>query len=409
MTTETPPRPEAARRVPGTAGLLPTLTGLRFMSAAMIFAFHATYQLAFASPHVTALTTDWMKEAGPMAVDFFFILSGFILTWTAKPGLPKTTFWRRRFARIYPSHFVTWVAALVLVFAFGPRPSFLTTVPNLFLVHSWVPRGDVMFSMNFVTWSLSCEAFFYFSFPFLYRWVRRIRPERLWAWSAACVAIVLVVPLIAVQLPTRPLFFDQPVWQIWLVQNFPLTSALQFVLGMLMARIVMSGRWPDIGLVPAAAIATAAFALGRLLPHLYGSASVGLTLALVVAAGATADVKGRFTLFRNPTMVRLGECTYVFYLVHWLVLNYGHAALGKGRTWDTPTALALIATGLVIACAITWVVHTYVEVPMERRISGRVRGASQTPDPQKVAALIEEEHREAHDGRAPVDRSATRT
>jgi peptidoglycan/LPS O-acetylase OafA/YrhL len=373
MSTTTDTDNVIAERRLGTAGLLPSLTGLRFVAAVLIFAFHATYQFPFRDPTLTRITTSVMTEAGPMAVDFFFMLSGFILTWTARAGLKDRAFWRRRFARIYPNHFVTWLLMLALVSAYGPKPTWMRVVPNLFLLHSWIPRGDVMFSMNFVSWSLSCEFLFYFAFPWLHRRIERIPARYLWPAAAGCLAIILILPLIAQLLPAEPTFYDQSVWRVWIVQNFPLSRALDFVIGILIAKIVRAGRWPRIGMIPATVVAIVAFSIGKFLPHFYGSASVGISLSLLIGSTAIADNNRRFTLFRNPIMVRLGEFGFAFYLVHWSVLNYGHIVLGRGRTWDTPTALALIALALIISCALTWMLHTFVEVPMERVLSGRRR------------------------------------
>jgi peptidoglycan/LPS O-acetylase OafA/YrhL len=45
--------------------------------------------------------------ASATGVSFFFVLSGFVLTWSARPDDIATGFWRRRIARIYPVHLVT--------------------------------------------------------------------------------------------------------------------------------------------------------------------------------------------------------------------------------------------------------------------------------------------------------------
>ena len=75
---------------------LPSLTGLRFLAAAAVTAYHAAPILADRSalPKVASL--------GYVGVSFFFVLSGFVLTWSGAAGLKPREFYRRRLARIAP-------------------------------------------------------------------------------------------------------------------------------------------------------------------------------------------------------------------------------------------------------------------------------------------------------------------
>src|SRR5437764_530761 len=75
---------------------LPALTGLRFLAAAVVVAVHF-------SP------ISWLNgsDAGGAAVTLFFLLSGFILTYTARPGRVRVReFYVARLARIYPAYLV---------------------------------------------------------------------------------------------------------------------------------------------------------------------------------------------------------------------------------------------------------------------------------------------------------------
>ena len=91
---------------------LHTLTALRWPAAFAVFAFHvAPFFLG------TSLQTPivYLTSAGPAGVSFFFVLSGFVLTWSRRTGDRRRDFYRRRFARIYPLHLVTWGAAGALL------------------------------------------------------------------------------------------------------------------------------------------------------------------------------------------------------------------------------------------------------------------------------------------------------
>src|SRR5512133_3297128 len=84
---------------------LDSLTGLRFLAALLVFAYHAG--------SVGTLTGNGITAPGRSGVSFFFILSGFLLTWTARPDDTRRAFYQRRVARIVPSYLVA--LALVLL------------------------------------------------------------------------------------------------------------------------------------------------------------------------------------------------------------------------------------------------------------------------------------------------------
>ena len=76
MVSTAPPAPSAGER-------LPSLTGLRAIAALMVFGFHVWALGIFASPGVNKVLAHSVSE-GVIGVTFFFILSGFVLTWTAR-------------------------------------------------------------------------------------------------------------------------------------------------------------------------------------------------------------------------------------------------------------------------------------------------------------------------------------
>ncbi|MFF3150535.1 acyltransferase family protein [Streptomyces sp. NPDC057927] len=95
-------------------GPLPSLTGLRWVAALLVFCLH-TRNLGYFNGQARHFA-DWGFGAGSTGVSFFFLLSGFVLGWSARSDDRPTAFWRRRFARLYPVHLVT---ACIAVFVMG--------------------------------------------------------------------------------------------------------------------------------------------------------------------------------------------------------------------------------------------------------------------------------------------------
>ncbi len=103
-------------RPPAAAGQsrLPSLTGARFLAALGVFAYHSHVRVSSPIPASTKALRYWASAAGAVGVSFFFVLSGFVLTWSARPGQRARTFWRRRVAKIYPNHLATFVLVAVV-------------------------------------------------------------------------------------------------------------------------------------------------------------------------------------------------------------------------------------------------------------------------------------------------------
>lgn len=188
-----PPRTDAP---PPRTTRLDSLTGLRFPAALLVFAHHAFLPI----PPLRLLADDateyrlagWFTQAGGLGVTFFFVLSGFVLTWSARDRDTTTGFWRRRFVKIYPNYVVTWALALSLFALYYTSAG--VAVANLFMVQVWWPEFMTNFSVNAPSWSLAVEAVFYLCFPALLAGFRRIDPGRLKYWITGTIAAVVATP-----------------------------------------------------------------------------------------------------------------------------------------------------------------------------------------------------------------------
>jgi peptidoglycan/LPS O-acetylase OafA/YrhL len=325
---------------------LPRLTSLRAFAALFVFAFHlGRWTIVGVGPF----------DVGYSGVAFFFVLSGFILTYTSASSgraLDMRRFYGRRFARVYPSHLVMLLAAIVVpVVAVDRTP--LAATGNVLLVQSWFPAGTMHYGMNGVSWSLSCEALFYALFPLLF-FVLRDACRRSLLLGLGVVLVTQVAIVIGGSLGSS--YADY-------VSVFPPLQLGAFVLGILVARVALADR-----LLPAwgmAALAAASILACVELPTGRPDAAVWLLplFAVLIAWAYQADHRGRPGLLRSRALVYAGEVSFAFYLVHELVIiNLRHEHVAHGW-W-----LALVALLVSSACAVT--LHHLVERPAQRWLSG---------------------------------------
>jgi peptidoglycan/LPS O-acetylase OafA/YrhL len=341
---------------------LPSLTGLRWSAALLVFLYHISVVQYFGGH--SAMLADWAFDAGNVGVSFFFVLSGFVLAWSAPPTSRTVRFWRKRFARIYPLHLTTALLALLLAFTLAPstKPDFAELVSNLSLTQSWVPNVDFYQSMNPVSWSLACETFFYFLFPFLIGPLRRLTVRGNSIIVIGCIAFEFLVPAVADHLhpaggPGFLLYF------------FVLDRLPEFLLGMALAQIVVAGRWRGPGLAASLAITTFGYFLtARVSSDYRYEACTVIGITCLIAAVALADVRGEPSPWRSPRAVKLGELSFAFYMIHLLVMRTGEYVFRphpqEGWFYGSMATVAAFTISLTAA----WVLHDYVEKPMRRLI-----------------------------------------
>ncbi|WP_239081056.1 acyltransferase family protein [Streptomyces coelicoflavus] len=370
---------------------LPSLTGLRFPAALLVFMYHAALPIpALRLLADDAAVGDFYKvfgQAGALGVTFFFVLSGFVLTWSVRPKDTVGAFWRRRFVKIYPNYVVAWVLAMVL-FA-SAYTSTGTAVSNLLMVQVWSPDFDTYFSVDPPSWSLGAEAVFYAAFPMLNNLFRRIRPERLKYWIAGAIALVIATPMLSYALlpdtPGIPGGETSSVVQYWVAYVLPVVRMADFALGMLVALAVLHGRWRNIGMVWSGLLLVGGYVLTAYVPYLYAQrATCIIPIVLLIAAAATADVENRFSPFRNRAMVWLGEVSFAFYLLHFVVLAYGRKLLDQRMYSVLDTTLLLIAAACT-TLALSWALYVLVERPVTRRWASS-KGSRRTSSPATADA-----------------------
>jgi peptidoglycan/LPS O-acetylase OafA/YrhL len=213
------------------AAKLNALTSLRFVAAAMIVLYHSDPTFGKYDP--------FKNLAKDQAVSFFFVLSGFILSYVY-PKLDSFGEVRRfiaaRFARIWPAHMFAFLLVLVLI----PSQRWLSStgstthamrkvIASICLVQAWIPKRGYFFAFNAPSWSISTEFFFYLCFHLLiYRW------KYLWKIKLAAVFVLTVLTIVftqAMHLPSNDI--SKPgVSTEGLVYISPLARLLEFTFGM---------------------------------------------------------------------------------------------------------------------------------------------------------------------------------
>ncbi|WP_280296043.1 acyltransferase family protein [Nocardia abscessus] len=359
---------------------LPSLTGLRFFAAFSVFIFHVMLPNSpippykpvnlFSDPDIAYNAAVVVGKAGFLGVSFFFILSGFVLTWSWKPGSSKLQFIRRRMVKIFPNHLTLWVASMVLFAA--AITSWKAWLPNIFLIHAWFPQNYINAGVNTPSWTLSCELLFYVLFPFLIPAVLRIDVKYLWYGAAAMVAgmcMIVLLTVFVVPSSEKSELTPIPVLQLWFGYLFPPSRLFEFFLGVFVARIVMEGRWIRMPLWAAVGGVGVGYLVAMYTPFYIGFVlATAVPLALLIGSAARSDLDGSSRFLSSRLAVWLGEISFAFYICQGVTVFYVRRAMGAA-TFSAPVAVLLIVLLFCLNIFAAWLLFTFVESPAMRRFA----------------------------------------
>jgi peptidoglycan/LPS O-acetylase OafA/YrhL len=334
---------------------LDSLTGIRALAAFAVFTHH-THSALIPNSGFGHLSTQ-----GSSGVAFFFVLSGFVLTWSSRPDDTATSFYRRRVARIVPLYLLAWWGGVGLNLVTG-ESKVTDQLPALFGIQAWIPSDQIHFAGNAVLWSLSCEAFFYLAFPLVIDRLRALGNRAVTGLLAAVLAAAIGWPLLLHPDTASGLRY-------WLMYLFPPARFLEFVAGILLALLVSRGAVGRIPLRPAIGLALGVYVLSGWAPmYLQPVALMLLPWVLVIVAAAQHDLAGG-----SPApawLVRLGVWSFAFYLFHQLIIKQvAFAWLPDSTAVQAACSLLLLAA----AVALAGLLAERVEAPLERRLRGRRR------------------------------------
>ncbi|MFE7975281.1 acyltransferase family protein [Streptomyces shenzhenensis] len=338
---------------------LAALDGLRLLAALMVCLYHFAGRGGDISRSwgrsPSRIFPDLSQAAvyGCLGVQFFFVISGFVIcmsSWGRSPG----DFFRSRVARLYPAY---WAAVLLVAGAAFVLPTVLQPLRldqilvnlTMFQMPTGVPR------VLGVCWTLWAEVRFYALFA-LCVVLRGVTYRRVvlfcCVWTLAAVVCKGAGNELTAQLvmPEHAPFFVGGL-ALYLIHRCGGNPTLWGIVGvswLLGQETVTTGLWRP-------------GAVGDFHRNPYL-----ILLLLTLGFAAVAAVALGWTRWASwPWLTTAGALTYPFYLVHerlgWCVIRVLHRGLGL-PPWPT---LAVTVLGML---GLAWLIHRCVERPLGPRL-----------------------------------------
>lgn len=333
---------------------LPLLTELRGIAALAVYHLHL---FSFRLPAFkAALGPIWLVLArGYIAVDFFFILSGFVLAYAYRewfyPEWRPRGFWdfmSARVGRVYPLHFCasTVFLFLIVIHTAALKMTAYLWLHDLLLINYIRDHG-----VNAVSWSIGTECVAYLFAPLLIRACARAASLKLHLMFVGSVIFLCVFVFgLWGSLDTHSMFRCLPEFTMgvccfeWYHRR-PLRPRW----AMLLAAVACV-------LVPVLLLAVPSLVIG----------DVAVVLLFCPVLYTAAQMRGPVVRVFNLGFGHLGEISYSIYLLQ-LVLMYGYPGVPKmfhlvpGGSLAVDVTLYLITTAILIGVAT--LSHRYIEVP----------------------------------------------
>jgi len=348
---------------------LTALTSLRFFAALFVVIHH----IAEAGNKLYLIQV--IGQFGWLGVSFFFILSGFVLMWSFDSRITPSEYILRRLSRIYPLHFVCLTICLLLFLktghVFGGYPgSIAGTLANFLLIHDWISGGPfTRQAWNGVSWTLSCEFFFYLIAPFCFPALARIGWGKS-AWVAAASWLGFLVVLVAT---------NANQWQNVLDFCFynPLPRTGEFMLGAIGAQWLKTGlRFPSpIGAVLLMTVPILLYCACVPVPSRCGNVIdmlfiPGAFFLIIAVAGNETD--GLTSWLNHRIFVVLGDSSFALYMIHAIILGictvYARKDLPTTLYQSSQFELFFAAIFCVVTVLLSILVHFKFELPARARL-----------------------------------------
>jgi exopolysaccharide production protein ExoZ len=335
------------------------IQSMRGIAALLVVLFHLDEQSQVYLGRAFAYGLFGMGKSG---VDFFFLLSGFIICHIHYDDFGYRSRFRsyviKRFVRVYPLYVTLTLIALAFYLAGFGHTSKLSAqmIARSFLL---LPQPAHTYPIINVAWTLTYEVFFYAVFAF------GIVAGRKPLIVVAGAVLLGSFANVAFTLP-----FAGITWIDFIFSKFN----LEFAGGCIIAYLVGKEALRASQAAAALAIGLGGLILSWVLFYRSGSENpsifFGVPYALIVLGAAALDVKRSVHVPRMLT--RLGDATYSIYLTHFILL-IGLLTVSKRLALVSVVGYPAVITSMLITTLLTgYFVYVVLEKPLLARLRNKL-------------------------------------
>lgn len=340
--------------------MLNSLTSFRFIAALMVFIFHLGILKQY--------------QLGSAGVQFFFVLSGFILAYNYHSKLTNLSkekikkFYRARFSKIYPVHVLTFlIASPLVILYFKPdglyfiKLAFMSAV-NLLLIQTFIPIQSTYFNFNGVSWTLSVEAIFYLTFPFLIWTFTKLKINK-HIFKTCLFLFIIWLTLFILNMRID----ESDHFKVWLMHIFPFVRLFEFSTGIILGMIFANRPMKNLNKKMFNLLELFAVLLFLIFLLISVRFDTGLVRGVyfvpiwcILIYTFAHEVGILSKLLSSKVLVYLGEISFSFYMIHQLVIRYFE--------FLKLNSIVNFLICLVLSLLLSAVIYRFYEEPLRKRL-----------------------------------------
>ncbi len=327
----------------------------RGIAAILVVLYHFT-KLFYRQHNGLVLFNNFFDFGGYIGVDFFFVLSGFIITYNHYPDIGNPNkllpYFIKRLVRVYPIYWFFFCIYLVLLFftqrLFFSEHNFPYFFKSFFLIYQ--PGFPVMM----VAWSLCFEVFFYCCFGYSIILSKRF---------AIFISIIWLSVILIYNILFKDTLLSYPFFVFILNINVG-----RFLLGCVAGYLVLTYK----------AISSTWFLLAGIVSltlyfNINGSNwnvnALLETMSFVFIIIGSTNLEKHFPF--KDLFIKIGDASYVLYLFHVLPISMFSRSmvhLGISPTGNIFYINCYCILGLVVIIYLSILIHNCIEKPLTNRL-----------------------------------------
>ena len=368
------------------------LDGLRGVAALLVVSHHVFEGYAFAGS-VNGVGDGIIAHLnhGYLAVDFFFLLSGFVIGYAYddrwQRGFTLSDFFRRRLIRLHPMVVFGAVVGLVCFLLQGcahwdgsrvsVSMAMLALLAAMFMIPAWpgcpyeVRGNGEMFPLNAPAWSLFFE---YIGNIFYGLLVHRLSTRMLTAVTALT-GVVLVWMTVGD-------FVGAGMFGVgWTLDGVNFWGGLARMLFPYSLGMLLSRRFRPVRVRGAFWLATVVMVVSFMVPYIPGKSPVCwngvyeavciiIVFPVLLWLGASDQTAGK----RQTAIFRLlGDLSYPLYIVHYPLFYLFYAYLIRTGTCTLGQSLGYASLTVAGSIALAWLALHFYDIPVRRWLTSLTR------------------------------------
>ncbi len=315
--------------------------GLRGIAILLVVLYHYFYTYHFEGNKYIHDTALLLFKYGSLGVQLFFIISGFVISFTLHKSKNLLYFAIARFSRLYPAYWCSMLLLTILTFFGAPNHDLHLYIKSLTMAPLLLGRGHLVG----IYWTLEYELFFYIIAALLYKTNLFSKNYTYLLW-------------LFLSLAWWYYSFDNLPDRLRLVGSYVFSYASLFIFGIYLYKSLATGWCKINAIILAGSLVVSVLTYQSSTPgYMISTARLWLTIIFFIALYATLVPESK--IFSGKFLTFCGKISFSWYLTHF---TFGFLMLDILEAHISPVVSAIIT--FCASMSLAYLFNMFIEKPL---------------------------------------------